>query len=75
MKEPNKLEIFIDNILNIPYRIKHRIKQAICNHDFNFEEKEKGWFGTGSLQFLVMCSKCGKYEFIKMKFPPQVDKD
>lgn len=69
MGEPNKIEkliSFVDNFFMW-------WRQSRCQHDFSFEEKEKGWFTTGHLSFHVFCSKCDKSENIRMKFPPQVD--
>lgn len=69
MGEPTKIQKLIFFINSIPMWWE----QSRCQHDFSFEEKEKGWFTTGSLSFHVFCSKCDKSECIKMKFPPQVD--
>lgn len=68
-----KEETILEKILFILTNIPNWFRQALCKHDFYHEDMEKGWFGTGSLSFHVMCSKCDKSEFIKMKFPPQKD--
>lgn len=70
MGEPSKIQKLLFFINSFPIWWK----QSRCHHDFFFEEKEKGWFTTGSLTFHVMCSKCFKDERIQMEFPPQVDK-
>lgn len=68
MKEDTFLQKLLD-LRYLPFQIYYWWERATCEHAFNQEFIEKGWFTTGFLMFRVVCSKCYKMETINMKFP------